>query len=146
MLGLTWQNIRAKLVKAIGETAVKALETGFDIVVTLVTEGPGGRLGEDQGAALQPQGHGDRRDHELRARDHRQEGRDHQARQPAEPGGAFIQAIIAIYDTIMLFIEKLTQIAQVVAAFIDSIVAIASGAIGAAANKVERPWPACSRW
>ncbi|HEU4796979.1 MAG TPA: DUF4157 domain-containing protein, partial [Pyrinomonadaceae bacterium] len=40
VLGLTWENIRQKLVKAIGETAVKALETTFDIVVTLVTEGP----------------------------------------------------------------------------------------------------------
>ncbi|HSK63916.1 MAG TPA: DUF4157 domain-containing protein, partial [Pyrinomonadaceae bacterium] len=40
VLGLTWTNIRQKLVKAIGETAVKALETTFDVVVTLVTEGP----------------------------------------------------------------------------------------------------------
>src|SRR5207247_2305709 len=28
VLGLTWQNIRQKLVKVVGETAVKALETG----------------------------------------------------------------------------------------------------------------------
>ncbi|MBD0308232.1 MAG: DUF4157 domain-containing protein, partial [Microcoleus sp. T1-bin1] len=33
VLGLTWQNIRQKLVKVVGETAVKAMETGFDIVV-----------------------------------------------------------------------------------------------------------------
>src|SRR5262249_12834624 len=40
VLGLTWQNIRQKLVKLVGEPAVKAMETGFQIVVTLVTQGP----------------------------------------------------------------------------------------------------------
>ena len=38
VLGLTWANIRVKLVKAIGETAVKVLETSFKLVVTLVTD------------------------------------------------------------------------------------------------------------
>ena len=59
------------------------------------------------------------------------------------PAGAFIQAIIAIYNTIMFVVERLRQIAQVVAAFIDSIAAIASGAIAAAANRSRRPWVAC---
>ena len=40
VLGLTWANIRQKLVKATSETVVKAMETGFDIVVTLVRDGP----------------------------------------------------------------------------------------------------------
>ena len=40
VMGLTWANVRAKLVRATNETVVKALETGFDIVKTLVTEGP----------------------------------------------------------------------------------------------------------
>ena len=54
--------------------AVKALETGFDIVVTLVTRGAGRGVGQDQGAARQPEGHGDRRHHRLRRRHGRQEG------------------------------------------------------------------------
>ena len=54
------------------------------------------------------------------------------------PAGAFIQAIIAIYNGVMAFVERMKQIAQVVAAFIDSIAAIGSGAIGAAADRVER--------
>ena len=53
------------------------------------------------------------------------------------PAGAFIQAIIATYNTIMFFVERLKTIIQVVMAFIDSIAAIAAGVIGAAANKVE---------
>jgi len=54
------------------------------------------------------------------------------------PAGAFIQAIIAIYNTVMFFVERLRQIAQVTAAFIDSIAAIAGGVIAAAANRVEQ--------
>jgi hypothetical protein len=40
VLGLNWANIRVKLVKVMGETAVKAMETGCDIVVRLVRDGP----------------------------------------------------------------------------------------------------------
>src|SRR5262249_22950327 len=42
VLGITWAQIRAKIVKALGptgETIMKALETAFDIVVALVTGG-----------------------------------------------------------------------------------------------------------
>jgi hypothetical protein len=53
------------------------------------------------------------------------------------PAGAFIQAIIATYNTVMFFVERLQQIGRVVAAYIDSISAIASGNIGTAANRVE---------
>jgi len=54
------------------------------------------------------------------------------------PAGAVIQAIITIYNTIMFFVERMRQIIQVVTAFIDSIAAIASGAVQAAADRVER--------
>jgi hypothetical protein len=54
------------------------------------------------------------------------------------PVGAFIQAIIAIYNTVMFFVERLRQIVQVAAAVIDSIAAIAAGQIAAAANRVEQ--------
>ena len=53
------------------------------------------------------------------------------------PGAGFISAILSIYDTIMVFVNKISKIIQVVTGFIDSIVAIASGAIGAAAKRVE---------
>ncbi len=38
VLGLTWENLRSKLVKAIGETAVQVLEGVFDVVITLVKD------------------------------------------------------------------------------------------------------------
>ena len=54
------------------------------------------------------------------------------------PAGAVVQAIIAIYNTVSFFIEKIRQISAVVASFIDSIAAIASGQVDAAAAKVEQ--------
>ncbi|MFJ4986956.1 hypothetical protein ACIP9H_24520 [Streptomyces sp. NPDC088732] len=42
ILGLTWNNIRTRVVTAIGEPAMKALESTFDMVRILVTEGVGG--------------------------------------------------------------------------------------------------------
>ncbi len=53
------------------------------------------------------------------------------------PGAGFISAILSIYDTIMVFVNKISKIIQVVTGFIDSLVAIAGGALGAAATRVE---------
>ncbi|WP_119079984.1 eCIS core domain-containing protein [Chitinophaga alhagiae] len=136
VFGLTWQNIRGKLVKAVGETAVAAMETGFDIIKTLITEGPAAAWDKIQ--------------------DKINELKDQfisevtnfvtvtvvqtavvKLLSSLNPAGAFIQAIIAIYNTIMFLVQKIQQIAAVGRAVIDSIVQIASGAIGAAANKVE---------
>ena len=54
------------------------------------------------------------------------------------PAGAVVQAIIAIYNTVTFFVEKINQIAAVVASFIDSIAAIAAGQVANAAKKVEQ--------
>jgi uncharacterized membrane protein len=136
VLGLTWQNIRPKLVKVVGETAVKAMETGFDIVVTLVTEGPAAAWDKVK-------------EHLTNLKDMVIGGISDFVVETVikkavpklvamfVPGAGFISAIISIYDTIMVFVEKLAQIAQVVTGFIDSIVAIAGGAIDAAAKRVE---------
>ena len=136
VLGLTWANIRQKLVKRIGETAVKALEIGFDLIKTLITEGPA--------AAWQKilEGISNLKEMVMEGimgfvKDRIVQAAITKLLTSLNPAGAFIQAIIAIYNTIMFFIERLKQIAQVAAAFIDSIAAIANGVIAAAANKVE---------
>jgi hypothetical protein len=49
-----------------------------------------------------------------------------------------IQAIIAIYNTVTFFVEKIRQIGAVVASFIDSISAIAAGQVEGAAQRVEQ--------
>ena len=54
------------------------------------------------------------------------------------PVGAVIQAIIKTYTTIQFFIQRINQILDLVESIVNSIAAIAAGAIGAAANFVER--------
>jgi hypothetical protein len=136
VLGLTWQNIRVKLVKVVGETAVKAMETGFDIVVTLVTEGPAAAWEKIKDLLS------NLKDMVIQGiMDFIIETVVKKAIAKVigllVPGGAFIQAIISIYDTIKVFIEKLAKIIQVAKAFLDSVMEIASGAIAGAAKKVE---------
>lgn len=136
VLGLTWQNIRPKIVKVVGEPAMKAMETGFDLVVTLVTQGPAAawqKIKEQLG----------------NLKDMVMQGimdfiKDTVVKKAVAkitslmiPGAGFIQAIVTIYDTIMVFVSKLQKIIQVAMAFLDSIMAIANGAIGGAAAKVE---------
>lgn len=136
VLGLTWENIRAKLVKVIGEPAMKALEVGFDIVVTLVKEGPAAAWEKikEQLSNLKEMLMGMILDY---VKSTIVEVAIQKILSFLSPVGAFIQAIIAIYNTIMFFIERLKTIAQVVASFIDSIAAIAAGNIGSAAARVE---------
>jgi hypothetical protein len=139
VLGVSWAQIRAKIVKALGpkgEAIMKGLETAFDIVKTLVTGGPAAawELIKDKLATL---------------KDTIIDGiigfvRDTIIQKAIPkliamfiPGAGFISAIISIYDTVMVFVQKISKIIQVVTAFIDSIVSIAGGAIGAAANRVE---------
>lgn len=136
VLGLTWQNIRGKLVKAIGEPAVKVLETTFDIVVALVRDGPAAAWDKikEQLDKLKDMVIGGITDFVV----------DLVVKKAIPkliamfvPGAGFISAILSIYETIMVFVDKLAKIAQVVKGFIDSIVAIAAGQIGPAAKRVE---------
>ncbi|HKO99538.1 MAG TPA: DUF4157 domain-containing protein [Pyrinomonadaceae bacterium] len=139
ILGLSWAQIRAKIVKALGpngEMIMKGLEETFNVVRALISGGPAAawEVIKDKLTSL----------------------KDTIVNGIIEfvveaivtkaipkliamfiPGAGFISAIISIYDTIMVFVNKIAKIIQVVNAFINSIVAIAAGNIGAAAGKVE---------
>lgn len=136
VLGLTWANIRQKLVKAVGETTVKAMEAGFDIVVTLVTQGPGAAWEKIKEGVSNLQSMVMEQVMSF-VKQKVVEQAVTKLLSMLSPAGAFIQAIIATYNTIMFFVERLRQIAQVAASFIDSIAAIASGNVGSAAKRVE---------
>ena len=136
ILGLTWENIRAKLVKATSEPIVKAMETGFEIVVAFVKGGVAAvwEKIKEQLSNLKDMAIGAITDFVV----------DLVVKKAIPklvsmfiPGAGFISAILSIYDMIMVFVQKIRTIIQVVTGFIDSIVAIAGGAIGAAASKVE---------
>ena len=137
VLGITWQNIRQKLVRVIGEPAVRALETGFELVRTLVTEGPAAAWRQIL------EGISNLRQMVMEqimtfVRNRVVQAAITRLVTSLNPAGAFVQAIIATYNTIMFFVERLRQIIQVGRAIIDSIVAIARGVITAAANRVEQ--------
>ena len=140
VLGLTWAQIRAKIVKALGpagEKIMQGLELAFTVVKALVTGGPAAawEVIKEQLTGL---------------KDTIVDGIISFIKEAVVtkaipkliamfiPGAGFISAIISIYDTVMVFVQKIAKIIQVVVAFIDSIVAIAAGNIGAAAAKVER--------
>jgi hypothetical protein len=123
-------------VKVVGEPAVKAMETGFKIVVTLVKDGPAAAWEQIKSelANLKDMVIGGITDFVV----------DTVVKKAIPklismfiPGAGFISAIISIYDTVMTFVQKISKIIQVVTGFIDSIVAIAAGAIGGAAKRVE---------
>lgn len=136
VLGLTYANIRARAVAIVGEPVVKALETGAEIFKILITEGPAGlwnyikdQLGNLQDIVL--------------------EGIKSFVIERIimagitwligllNPAGAFIKACKAIYDIVMFFVTRGSQIMAMVNAILDSMEAIASGAIGGAAAAVE---------
>jgi hypothetical protein len=137
VLGITYERMRAKAVKLIGERAVTVIETLVKYLRTLISGGP---------AALWEQIKSDLSDLKGMVIDAIQNYIVTTVAQRAiaklvtlfNPAGAIIQAIMAIYDTVTFLIEKASQIMALVEAVINSVSAIASGAIGGAANWIEQ--------
>jgi hypothetical protein len=136
VLGLTWASIRGKLVRAVGEPAVRAMEMGFDLVVTLVTRGPAAAWEQlrESLANLRQMAIDGLIDMVVNLVVTRAVPR---LVAMFIPGAGFIGAILAIWGTIQTFIAQLSRIAQVVGAFLNSIAAIAAGNITAAVARVE---------
>jgi Domain of unknown function (DUF4157) len=137
VLGLTWTNVRGKLLRLIPESVVRAVETGLDFVVTLVKEGPAAAWEKIKESLS------NLKEMVIEQIMSFVESRIVQAAitklvTSLNPAGAFIQAILAIYNTIMFLVERLTQIGRVLASFIDSIASIAAGNVGSAAARVEQ--------
>ena len=136
MLGITYQNIRAHLVKLVPEPVVRGLETTFSLVKTLVTEGPMAAWEQLKEIA------GEMQDAFVEA------VKDWIKWKVVEeavktilamfiPGAGIIRAIIGIYDTIVFFIQKAKQIMEMIGNFLGSIAEIAAGNIAAAAAALE---------
>jgi hypothetical protein len=139
ILGITWAQIRAKIVKALGpsgEKIMQGLETAFDIVVALVKGGAAAvwDLIKEKLTDLKDQIVGGIIDFVTTSIVKKAVPK---LIAMFIPGAGFISALISIYDTVMVFVQKIAKIMQVVKAFIDSIVTIAAGNIGGAAKRVE---------
>ncbi|MDX2370264.1 MAG: DUF4157 domain-containing protein [Colwellia sp.] len=136
VLGITWNNIKTKLVKRIGPAAVAAMEKGFELVHTLIKEGPGalwkkivesvGNLKESIMAQIQ-----------RYIKTKVVQVAIGKIASMFTPAGAFIQAILAIYNTIRFLINRLKAIIRVVRSFVNSIASIAIGKIKPAAKRIE---------
>lgn len=139
VLGITWAQIRGKIVKALGpngEKIMQGLETAFDVIVAFVKGGVAAVWDFIKEKLA------DLRDTVIGGivsfiTDSIIKKAVPKLVAMFIPGAGFISAIISIYDTVMVFVQKLSKIAQVVGAFIDSIVTIAAGNISAAAKRVE---------
>lgn len=138
ILGLTWDRVRGKLVRLIGEPAMAALERGFQLIQDIRERGLVQALRDRVTEFF-----GNLRESALGAirsfiQQRLVQAGIQQLLSLLSPVGAIVQAIIKTYTTIQFFIQKINQILDLVESIVNSIAAIASGALGAAANLVER--------
>lgn len=137
VLGLTYERMRAKAVKLLGPTAVAIIEKAVEYVRALITGGP---------AALWEKVKEDLSTLKGMVIDAIQDWIITTVIKQAtikllsmfNPAGAFVQACIMIYQTVMFLIERAAQIMAFVEAVINSVSAIASGAIDGAAAWIEK--------
>ncbi len=136
VLGLTYANIRQRVVKQVGEKVVGKLEQTVDIFKVLVSEGIGGlwRFVQDRLSDLYDTVVGGIKDFII----------EKVIKAGItwliafmNPAAAFIKACKAIYDIIMFLIERGSEIMAFVNSVLDSIAAVAKGNIGAMAAKIE---------
>lgn len=137
VLGITYDRMRAKAVKLIGERNVKIIEKLVEYIRALITGGP---------AALWEKVKEDLSNLKSMVIDAIQNWLIETVVKQAvakivtmfNPAGAIIQAIIAIYNIVMFVVEKAQQIMAFVEAVVNSVHAIATGAIGGAIAWIEQ--------
>jgi|GEM_PF-2625160 len=136
VFGLTWANIRNRLVRQIGETAMAAVERGVEIFQVIKDQGIAGlwdKLVEKVG------------DIKAMIVDQVQDFVITKIITAGitwlisllNPAAAFIKACKLIYDVVMFFVNNAARIAQFVNTVIDGVVDIAKGRVGVVVDKVE---------
>ncbi|MFD0119444.1 DUF4157 domain-containing protein [Streptomyces sp. NPDC058320] len=137
VLGVTYAKLRGKLVKVLGEERVTWLERAFSFVVTLATQGPAAawqRIVEAIGSLWDLVIGGIKEWAVTKI----VTAALVKLVSMLNPAGAVIQAIIATYNTIAFFVERIKQILVLVEAITDSLANIATGKLSQAADFVER--------
>ena len=136
VLGLTWDYMRQKAVKLLGEPVVQALEMGFELFQIIRTEGIAGiweyikeqfnDLKETVIDSIQEMIISTVVDAGIKW-----------VLGLMSPAGAFVKAAMMIIDIVKFFIERGSQIMELINAFIDGIKAVAAGNVGIIATKIE---------
>jgi hypothetical protein len=136
VLGITRNFIRNKAVNLFGEPVVAAMEEGVKIFQILMDEGPIGlwEYIKEQFANLK-----------AMVMDQIEDMITTQVIQAGvrwilslmNPVSAFIKAAMGIYELVMFFVSKASQIGEFINSVIDSIAAIAQGNLSGAAQMIE---------
>ncbi len=137
VLGITYAKMRAKAVKLIGNTAVTVIEKLVEYLDVVIKGGP---------AALWARIKEDLSNLKEMVIDAIQDWIVTTIVKKAvakvvsmfNPAGAIVQAVLMIISVVQFVIERASQIMEFVEAVINSIHAIATGAIGGAANWIEK--------
>ncbi len=135
IFGLTWANIRSRIVKQIGEKAMGAVEKGVEIFSIFASQGIGGlwqllveKLGDIKEMILE-------------------QVKDFVITKIItagitwligllNPAAAFIKACKLIYDVVMFFVTNGSRIMAFVNTILDSVSEIVRGNVGAVVNKI----------
>ena len=136
ILGLTWANIRSRIVAQIGEPVMAKMEQAVDVFKVIATEGLAGlwnwilqRLGDFKEMVM-----GEIRsfisEKVIKAGIEWLIG-------ILNPAAAFIKACEAIYGVVMFFVEKGQAVIEFVNSILDSVESILSGGVGAVADLIE---------
>jgi len=136
ILGLTFNHIRGKAVKRFGEPIVAGMEKGVEIFQLLRDHGAMGlwEYVKEQFNDLKETVIGEIKNMVIT-----------QVITAGvkwiigllNPASAFVKAAMAIYDIIMFFVNRGSQVLELVNSVVDAVAAIASGAVGGAAKLVE---------
>jgi hypothetical protein len=137
IFGMTWANIRARIVAKIGEPVMGKLEKGFEVIRILVTEGIGGlwkwvleKVGDIKEMIMG-------KIKEMVSIEIIKAGIVWLI-SLLNPASAFVKACKMIYDVVMFFVEKADQIKEFVDSILDSVESIAAGGVGAVAGYIEK--------
>src|SRR6185503_455534 len=136
LFGLTWTNIRNRIVKQVGEKAMAAIEKGVEIFSVLRTQGVAGlwqmlleKLGDIKELILE-------------------QVKDFVITKIItagitwligllNPAAAFIKACKMIYDIVMFFVDNGSRILKFVNTVLDSVADIVKGNVSGVVNKID---------
>jgi hypothetical protein len=137
MLGLTWASIRARIVKKVPEKVMSGVEKAVGFIQIILSEGVGGlwkwvveKVGDIKAMVM-----GQIRDFVITKI---VKAGITWIISLLNPAAAFIKACKMIYDVVMFFVEKASQIKEFVDSVLDSVESIASGGVGAVAGYIEK--------
>jgi hypothetical protein len=136
VLGLTYNAIRARVVNIVGAPIVEKMEQTVEVFKILATEGVAGiwKWIQEKLSSLEDMVLGQIKTFVI---EKVVKAGIVWIISMLNPAAAFIKACKAIYDFVMFIVERGSQIMEFVNSILDSIGAIAKGAIGIVADKIE---------